>query len=145
MFFRQWAVLDPGNLNFIHFRFNSEHIGPDIGLNEILPTVLVWFYIRLVVSFSIILIIIKKLLLILRSVKNRKTFHTNNAIYFNQLALLWLILALFNLVVLGQTGDSQILNLNLPIPFLILSLSCKVLSEIFMEGGRIEEDSNSII
>ena len=144
-FFEKWVWLDITKSDSIDFRFGQTKAPGSLSLQDIGPLALAWLYIRMSAYFVLVFLMIKKGLSILLSVKNHETFHVQNVKYFKQLSLLALIIAAFKCLIISPSGDHYLFNFNLPFEPLLFSLACRVMAEVFLEGGRLSEDSNSII
>ena len=81
-----------------------------------------------------------------KSVKEYKTFYSQNKLHFRQIAkyaLAIFIIGIFNFIDEGQKGIG--LEIGLPIVWVALALVSLGLSEIFKEGQLLQEDRDSVV
>ena len=117
----------------------------DIVLGSLSSGMKGWLAIRNTLLFGISLLIIRRVLQILRSVKNIQTFYAGNIDHFRALAyygVFIFLLGTFNFLYL----DGHITwYFKLPLGPLGFSAACLVLAEVFKEGKLLLEDKNAII
>lgn len=114
-------------------------------LSDLNHAMIYWLFIRASLFLLLATFIIKRILLILKSIHNLTTFYSRNIRHFQEIAsyaFLAFLLSCFNFSYLeGQ------FNLSIDLPFAPLSfaVSALVLAEIFKEGKQLLEDQNMII
>lgn len=119
-------------------------------LQAMAPEMKVWILIRTGLFFVLSMLIMWRGIVLLRSIKEGKTFYEENILAFSQMAKFGLIFALLSAVnfhYLGQVdmGSSIIWSLDVPFAPLLFALGCKVLAEIFKQGKLLSEENQSFV
>ena len=145
-FLEQWYLqepFEPGSIK-VNFKY-SNNATEGTALGSLGTGMLIWLIIRMSVFFVLALIALKKILGILISVKDSRTFFMSNILAFRRLAIIGLIYAVFAFFNIGTIEGEVFFKVSIPFGPLLFSAACWVLSEIFLEGRKLSEDSNSII
>lgn len=144
--FIEWELTAPLSPGSMGFRFNQTTAGTGVPMDELSRTTMTWLAIRATLFFVLVWLGLGRVLKVLLSVKANQTFFRENVRHFQQLStigILFTILSAFNFG--GAEGGGVHVNFSIPFIPLLFTLGCYVLAEIFREGGRLREDSSSII
>ncbi len=143
--FDQWTIAQPFHAGAANFNIQKGALVSGMTFNEIGVPMLYWLLIRTSVFFVLTWLILKRILKVLISVNDQRTFFTENINHFQRLAMLGILFALVSLFNFGTLDGQTIFHFAIPFEPLLFSLACWVLGEIFREGGKFREDSTSII
>lgn len=114
-------------------------------LSELSSAMIFWLYFRGVFIAGIGLLIARKVLAILSSIKQLKTLYSGNVEHFRDLARIGFIAFLFSCINVGYIEGVLSLNFTFAIGPLTFSVACLVLSEVFREGKHLFEENQMII
>lgn len=116
-----------------------------IAMSELTTGMIFWLYFRGIFFAGITLLIARKVLAVLSSIEQLKTFYSGNIEHFRDLARIGFIAFLFSCVNAGYING--VLNLGFTLAFgpLIFSVSCLVLSEVFREGRNLLKENEMIV
>ena len=131
-------------LDSFRLKISHDHL-PVISLADVSNGTIYWILIRNSIIIIIFILIVKKMLDILRSIRDLNTFYEGNVTAFRQLALLSLLSALVAFFNFGAVGEEIIWNFTVPFKPIISTAICLTLSEVFKEGKRLFDDSKTII
>jgi hypothetical protein len=140
-------VFDTGyGIGGFRIHFDSQSIPSDaLLLRDINIIMFFWILIRGSFFLIINLIIVRKIIAILGSVQDIKTFYKKNILHFKEIgwwALIGFVASCFNF---SYLSDHTSLFFEIAWGPLAVSASCFVLAEIFKEGNELLEDKNSIV
>lgn len=143
--FDQWVIVNPFIAGSAGFQVQRTPVDQGIALSGLSAGMMYWLAIRTTFFFLLVFLALRKVLKVLNSVNATKVFHPDNVKNFKQLAMIGLIYAILCTVNFGVIDGISTVNLAIPFEPLLFAAGCWVLSEIFAEGQRLKEDSNSII
>lgn len=124
---------------------NTPKPADGIFLSELNYGMIYWLYLRGAFFFTLTVLILRKIILILRSINTLQTFYQDNIKHFQaiaQYAFLAFLLSCFNFSYLN--GNSEI-SFKFAFTPLAFALGALVLAEVFKEGKQLLEDQNLII
>lgn len=114
-------------------------------LSELNHGMIYWIYARGVFFFGITLLMVRKIISVLHSIKNLETFYSDNIEHFRVLARLGFIAFLVSCINFSYLNGELHISLSIVFGPLFFSVSCLILSEVFREGKTLLEDNNMII
>ncbi|MFD2725505.1 DUF2975 domain-containing protein [Hyunsoonleella rubra] len=139
-------ILNDGNLSTFHICTECDIKTSSTLFTEIGPGMKLWILLRESARVFLIILCIHKMIKILKSVRDYKTFHSKNTLYFRQIAKYTLVLAFFGTVNFIDEGQHGIgLEIGLPFSELVFALFSLSLSEVFKEGQLLQEDKDAMI
>lgn len=120
-------------------------------LLSVIPTATKWWIlIRTGIFFALTLLIMKRAIVLLKTVIDGRTFYGENILAFSQMAKYGFMIAAlsaFNFYYKGEVESASLFSWSLDIPFvpLMFALGCKVLAEIFKQGQLLSEENQSFV
>ncbi len=146
--YANFQILNDGNTLTFDFKYCPECDSSSNGilLSEISQSIKLWILFRYSSIIVLLILIQYEGIKIWNSVKEYKTFYTQNKLHFKQIAkyaLTIFIIGIFNFIDEGQNGIG--LEIGLPIVWVAFALFSLGLSEIFKEGQLLQEDKDSIV
>ncbi|TYA92276.1 DUF2975 domain-containing protein [Seonamhaeicola marinus] len=139
-------IRNDGNPSTLFFCTDCDYTSKSTLLSEVRSGMKLWILLRLSVIGSLFILCIYKTIKILKSVRDYKTFHSQNRLYFKQIAKYTLAIAIlgtFNFIDEGQYGIG--LEIGFPIHVFGVALFCLSMSEVFKEGQLLQEDKDAMI
>lgn len=113
----------------------------DYPLEKLSAVTLVFNLTQYSAFFILLILIFTKVLQVIGSLKNWKTFSQNNVHHFRKIGSFLLIIAALTSVGFMHSQSGQInLSFYLPISWLAAALSAFLLAEIFKEGQQLAEE-----
>ncbi|CAE7241737.1 unnamed protein product, partial [Symbiodinium microadriaticum] len=131
-------------LNSFNIKVSHDKL-TNICLADLEAVTLYWLLFRNSVILVIWFFGLRIVLNVLRSMRDLKTFYIENIRSFRRLAFLGLLsigIAFFNF---GIIDGGTLWNFTIPFGEILFTVMCLVLSEVFSEGFRLLEDSDSIV
>lgn len=116
-----------------------------VSLSELNGFMAGWIFIRSILFLGITILIIRKIMSVLTSIDEVKTFYGSNIQHFRDLSLLGFIAFIASAVNFSYIADSMQISVVLVPGPLLFSLACLVLAEVFREGKMLLEENNMII
>lgn len=144
-YFDHWYISTPFHAGAANFNIHKSPVGMAMNLNDIGTPMIYWLVIRTSFFFFLVFLALKKVSEILTSVKNKGAFQQDSIRLFKQLAIIGAIYALNYSFNFSSINGQTAYHFKLPSQPLLFAIACLVLSGIFQEGVRLNEDSNSII
>ena len=142
--FSSVRMVDPAGARFGTGTFKTGS-AEGIALSELTSGMIFWIYFRGIFFAGIGLLIARKVLAVLSSIKQLKTFYSGNIEHFRDMARIGFIAFLFSCVNVGYINGVINLNFTLAIWPLTFSVACLVLSEVFREGKHLLEENEMIV
>lgn len=142
--YSDWYLVDPFKAGMADFQLVF-HQEKGYALNELNNMVVFWLLFRLVGFVVLIWLIFRQILGILHALGDLNVFYAENIHRFRQIALFGVILAIWSSFNIRIDSAVSALSFTLPLGPLLFAVASRVLAEIFQEGRRLHEDSNSII
>ncbi len=139
-------ILNDGNTSTFQLCTECDFTSNSALLTEIGPGMKLWILLRQSMMGLLVILIIHQVIKILKSVRDYKTFHSQNKLYFKRIAKYALALAIFKTINFIDEGPYGIgLEIGFPLDMLGLALFSLSMSEVFKEGQTLEEDKNAVI
>ncbi|PWN07377.1 DUF2975 domain-containing protein [Rhodohalobacter mucosus] len=123
----------------------ADHSTDTVSLSELSGFMVGWIVFRSLFFLGITVLIIRKIMLVLTSIDEVKTFYGSNIKHFRDLSLLGFIAFIASGINFSYIGGSMQITLGLVPGPLLFSLACLVLAEVFREGKMLLEENNMII
>jgi hypothetical protein len=142
--FSSIRIVNPAGAGFNIGTFKSG-TEEGIALSELTSGMILWLYFRGIFLAGIGLLIARKVLAILSSIEQLKTFYSGNIEHFRDLARIGFIAFLFSCVNVGYIEGVINLNFTLAVGPLMFSVASLVLSEVFREGKHLLEENEMIV
>ena len=148
-------LINPGTLSSISIE-NAYKTGFGIGtftadgdsgtpLSELASGMMFWLYFRGVFFAGIVLLISRKSLAILESIKELKIFYSDNIDHFRDLARIGFIAFLFSCFNIAYIDNNISFMFTFAMGPLVFAVSCLVLSEVFREGKHLLEENDMFV
>lgn len=114
-------------------------------LSETSYVMMYWLLIRGVFFYVLTIVIIKKIIRILESIRSLKTFYMDNIRHFRTLARYAFLGFIVSSVNFSYFDDELSILIGTAFGPLLVAAACMVLAEIFEEGRNLMEDKNLIV
>ena len=145
-FYTNWFLINPYQAGLRGFQMLIGAKGETgIPLSEIQIFDRIWLVLRSGILTTFIIAMLWHFRAILKTVQQAQVFYQKNIYHFNRMAFWALLLSFFSAFNLGNLHSNPNLNFTIPFGCLMLAGGFKVLAEVFREGKRLSDDSNSII
>jgi len=144
-YFDNWYLLNPFKPGSASFNFQRSNTAVGMTFNDLGSTNVYWMMIRTTLFSAIVLFAQRLILKVLYSVGSTATFYVENIRYFKRLAMTGIVFSLVSFFNFGIIDGQWQFFLSIPFVPLLFATACYVMAEIFKEGNRLQEDSNSII
>lgn len=116
-----------------------------VSLSELSGFMAGWIFLRNIFFLGITILIVRKIMSVLTSIDEVKTFYGSNIQHFRDLSLLGFIAFIASAVNFSYIAGSMQITVGLVPGPLLFSLACLVLAEVFREGKILLEENNMII
>ena len=143
--FDEWHLQQPFQAGAANWSFAKSPQAQGATLNDLGAGMVYWLVGRTTLFFVLLALCLRKALSILVSIKQKAVFYDRNTQAFKQLAFLGLGFAVVSFFNFGTVAGVTTYYFRIPFGALLFSAACWVLSEVFAEGKRLYEDSNSIV
>lgn len=139
-------ILNDGNISTFYLCTECDYTAKSIPIAEVGSGMKIWMLLRLATMCLLFILIINEVNKILKSVRDYKTFHSQNMLYFKRIAKYTLAIAFFRTINFVDEGQNGIgLEIGFPLDLLLFALFSLSLSEVFKEGQLLQEDKDSIL
>jgi hypothetical protein len=142
--YSDWYLVDPFKAGMADFKLTFDEEKGYV-LKELSSAIVFWLLFRLTGFIVLIWLIFRQILGVLNALGNLNVFYAENIRRFKQIALFGIILAVWSSFNIGIDQEISTLSFTLPLGPVLFAVGSRVLAEIFEEGKRLHEDSNSII
>lgn len=118
---------------------------PGISLGQLSSGILIWQVVRVIIMMILAIISLKIWIRIIHSVSGLKAFYHENIKAFKKLAIIGFIIVLVSSFNFGMMNGNDQWHFTIPFGALIYSFICYILREVFKEGLKLQEESNSFV
>ncbi len=140
-----WKLVNPFQAGSGNLKMQRGPNAEGITFNQIGSTMVLWLVIRTSIFFVLVWLALKEVIKILIAIRQERTFFSENISHFQRLGTIGFLFSLFSLFNFGTINEQTTFYFAIPFEPILFSLGAWVLAEIFREGGKFREDSNSII
>ena len=114
-------------------------------LSKLSPAMLYWTAFRALFFFIISLLILRKVAMVLQSLKSLDIFYQSNIIHFKHISVYAFLAFLFSSINGYWDGNTWDLDLKIVFAPLLFSIGSAVLAEVFREGYKLSQEQKLII
>lgn len=143
--FAEWYIMHPFHAGSAAFLLQHGPHADGMTLTDLGHGLVYWLVLRTTCFFVLAVLALRRVLRIVDSVRTAQTFYASNITHFRHLAWIGFLYAALSAFNVGMIAGESVVHFKLPFVPLLFALGCLVLAEIFREGERLRQDSESII